>query len=126
LGINMRSSTLRAAIDRPPADMKTARQTMLFLLLYATYATAVATILMRAADSWSDTQAETNTLSARRAQVPPSRVEVDIISSDVTNPFTIRCVTTRDRIASDVLEVQSIDDLDSLEQNLGCQAGWSS
>jgi hypothetical protein len=44
----------------------------------------------------------------------------DVVGSE----FTIHCVTTRDRIASDVLMVRSTDDLEEVEKQLGWQPEW--
>jgi hypothetical protein len=51
---------------------------------------------------------------------------MDIISTDVNNLFTIHCVTTRDRVSTDVLAVRNSDDVDLVERQLGCQPGWAS
>jgi hypothetical protein len=109
--------------------MKAARRALLELVLYAAYATTVGALLTRAVTSQADTLTQTSTASTQSTSTAPgvvaaSQVVVGITSGDVSNPFTIHCVTTRDRIASDMLMIQSTDDLDEVEKQLGCQPEW--
>jgi hypothetical protein len=107
--------------------MKTTRRVLVVLVLYIAYTTVGGAILTRAAAEWANTQTGTVMPLVRPAAGRgTSRVEIAIISNDADDALTVLCVTTRDRVSSDVLLVRGSDDLARLQQELGCEAPWSS
>ncbi len=99
--------------------MKTARNVLIVLLLYATFAVTAASLVSRLATGLANAQIPSHVLSNRELRAAP--VVVAITSIDPDDPFTIPCETTRDRISTDVLAVRTNDDVEWVEQELGCR-----
>jgi len=111
--------------------MNAARRVVLELVLFVAYATVVGALLTRAVTGQAEIPTQTTSQVTQSTNTAPgqfgaSQIVVDITSSDVRNPFTIHCETTRDRIDTDVLMVRSTDDLDELMKRLGCKREWQS
>ena len=116
-------------IQLDAGGMSPVNRALLMFGIYVIYVAAVGKLLTAAMRSALETQTRIAEPGSRVAQRPTdevgrSRVVVAISGGNGADAFTIRCLTTRDRISTDVLFLANTDDVVEIVHELECKPEW--